>query len=79
MCLATWKSSILRAKTGDYLTKKRHLTKRLATEKLTFFFLFFMLGKPLDNEKVEQKKLFTLKKIKKYGEKHGKSENVRKV
>jgi hypothetical protein len=51
----------------------------LTTEKLALFFLFFMLGKLLDNEKVEQKKLFTLKKIKKYAEKHEKMENVRKV
>ena len=47
--------------------------------KFDFFCSFFMLGNMLDNEKVEQKKLFTLKKIKKYAEKHEKSENVRKV
>ena len=38
-----------------------------------------MLGKLLDNVKVNRKKLFTLKKIKKYAENTKKSENVRNV
>lgn len=48
-------------------------------KKLALFCLFFMLDNVLDNEKVNRKKLFTLKKLKKYAEKHEKSENVRKV
>lgn len=79
MCLTIEKTGILRAKNGVYLTFFWHLTKRLTTEKMALFCSFFMLGNMLDNEKVEQKKLFTLKKIKKYAEKHEKSENVRKV
>jgi len=38
-----------------------------------------MLDNVLDTVKVKRKKLFTLKKNKKYVEKHEKSENVRKV
>jgi len=47
--------------------------------KFDFFCLFFMLGNVLDNVKVNRKKFSLLKKIKKYAEKHEKSENVRKV
>ena len=77
--LASEKIGILRAKTGVYLTNFWHLAICLTTEKLALFVLFFMLDNVLGNVKMERKKLFTLKKIKKYAEKHEKSENVRKV
>jgi len=41
MCLTTWKTGILRAKNGVYLTKKIALDNVLDNEKIDFFFSFF--------------------------------------
>jgi hypothetical protein len=77
-CLAKWKISILRAKKGVYLTKKRHLANCLTLRKKRLFLSFFMLDNVLGTENWNGKKVFTLKKIKKYFEKNRKMKKCQK-
>jgi len=79
MCLTTWKTGILRAKNGVYLTKKIALDNVLDNEKIDFFFSFFYAWQTAWQCESEPKNIFHSKKIKKIWKKHEKSENVRKV
>ena len=71
---------------GHFKSEKRGLSHYFLTldnmldnENFGFLFSFFFVDHVPDHGKVNRKKTFTLKKIKKYAEKHEKSENVRKV